>query len=103
MNKREGPLAATGILLELKSLTTKQRSAVIAAFLGWTLDAFDFFIAVFVLSNIADDFNTTVKLSPTMRPVGALIFGLRDPANRCMVDNSSVAAASSCSNSANAT
>jgi hypothetical protein len=54
-------MAVTGILHELKSLTTKQRSAVIAALLGWTLDAFDFFIAVFVLSNIAHDFNTTVK------------------------------------------
>ena len=43
-------MAATGILHELKSLTTEQRSAVIAAFLGWTLDAFDFFIVVFVLS-----------------------------------------------------
>jgi SHS family lactate transporter-like MFS transporter len=76
-------VAATSILHELKSLTTKQRSAVIAAFLGWTLDAFDFFIVVFVLSNIAHDFNTTVKnvaygitLTLMMRPVGALIFGL---------------------------
>jgi SHS family lactate transporter-like MFS transporter len=76
-------MPATGILHELKSLTTKQRSAVIAAFLGWTLDAFDFFIVVFVLSNIAHDFNTTVKnvaygitLTLMMRPVGALIFGL---------------------------
>ena len=76
-------MAVTGILNELKSLTTKQRSAVMAAFLGWTLDAFDFFIVVFVLSNIAHDFNTTVKnvaygitLTLMMRPVGALIFGL---------------------------
>src|SRR6266403_3510508 len=76
-NKR-GTMAATSSLHELKSLTTKQRSAVIAAFLGWALDAFDFFIVVFVLSNIAHDFNTTVKnvaygitLTLMMRPVGA--------------------------------
>src|SRR6266481_150811 len=83
LSLREGTMAATSVLHELKSLTTKQRSAVIAAFLGWTLDAFDFFIVVFVLSNIAHDFNTTVKnvaygitLTLMMRPVGALIFGL---------------------------
>ena len=30
------------ILSELRSLTQKQRSAVVASYLGWTLDAFDF-------------------------------------------------------------
>jgi hypothetical protein len=76
-------MAVTGILHELKSLTRNQRSAIVAAFLGWTLDAFDFFIVVFVLSNIRHDFDTTVKnvaygitLTLMMRPVGALIFGL---------------------------
>src|SRR3954471_8860134 len=74
------PLAATWS--ELKQLTTSQRNAVIASFLGWTLDAFDFFILVFVLKSIAEEFKTDVSavsvalfLTLAMRPVGALIFG----------------------------
>jgi SHS family lactate transporter-like MFS transporter len=72
----------TGLFSELKQLTSRQRNAVITSFLGWTLDAFDFFIMVFVLSNIAGDFHTSLKnvaygltLTLAMRPVGALIFG----------------------------
>ena len=38
---------------QFKSLTSKQRSTIIACFLGWTLDAFDFFILVFVIQDIA--------------------------------------------------
>ena len=59
------------------------RAAVLAAFLGWTLDAFDFFLVVFALTAIAKDFSTTdaaIALSITVtlafRPVGAFIFGL---------------------------
>jgi SHS family lactate transporter-like MFS transporter len=73
---------STGLLSELRSLTAKQRNAVITSFLGWTLDAFDFFILVLVLPNIAADFHTSLKsvafgltLTLAMRPVGALIFG----------------------------
>jgi len=72
----------SGLFVQLGLLTGRQRSAVITSFLGWTLDAFDFFIMVFVLSNIAGDFHTSVKnvaygvtLTLAMRPVGALIFG----------------------------
>lgn len=61
----------------------EHRAAVLAAFLGWTLDAFDFFLVVFALTAIARDFGTTdaaIALSITVtlafRPVGALIFGL---------------------------
>jgi SHS family lactate transporter-like MFS transporter len=59
------------------------RSAVIASFLGWTLDAFDFFIVTFVLTAIGKEFGQSDKamaLSITMtlafRPIGAFIFGL---------------------------
>lgn len=38
----------------------KQRSAVLASYLGWTLDAFDFFIFVFVMDDIAKEFGTDV-------------------------------------------
>lgn len=64
-------------------LRPDQRNAFLAAFLGWTMDAFDYFIVVLVYAEIAKDFGvslermaflTTVTL--LMRPVGALIFGL---------------------------
>lgn len=75
-------MAATSTLAELKTLTRDQRSVVIASFLGWTLDAFDFFLMTFILANIAKDFGSTVKdvaygiaLTLAMRPLGAFIFG----------------------------
>ncbi len=57
--------------------------ALTASFLGWTLDAFDFFVLVMALPAVAKDFGTDVKamtatISVTLafRPVGAFIFGL---------------------------
>lgn len=59
------------------------RAAVIASFLGWTLDAFDFFLVSFALTAIAKEFGQTDKaialsitLTLAFRPVGAFIFGL---------------------------
>jgi len=59
------------------------RSAVLASFLGWTLDAFDFFLVVFALTAIAKEFNKTdaelaltITITLAFRPVGAFIFGL---------------------------
>ena len=40
--------------------TAEHRSVVIASFLGWMLDAFDFFLVVFVLRHLASDFKTDV-------------------------------------------
>jgi len=42
------------------SWTREQRNVTIAAYLGWTLDAFDFFLMVFVLKDIAAEFNTKI-------------------------------------------
>jgi SHS family lactate transporter-like MFS transporter len=60
-----------------------QKNAVLAGFLGWTLDAFDFFILTFALATVAKDFNRTIPeialtltASLAMRPVGAFVFGL---------------------------
>ncbi|MCI0465755.1 MAG: MFS transporter [Beijerinckiaceae bacterium] len=71
------------MLALLRSLTPNQRSAVFASYLGWTLDAFDFFILVFVLKDVAKEFATDVTtvtlaimLTLAARPIGALIFGL---------------------------
>jgi len=54
--------------------------AVLAGFLGWTLDAFDFFIVVFLFDTLARQFGVTRKKSfltttatLAMRPVGALV------------------------------
>jgi SHS family lactate transporter-like MFS transporter len=64
-------------------LSSGQRHAFVACFLGWSLDAFDFFILVFCLSAVAADFRVqrsevAAALSITLlfRPVGAFLFGM---------------------------
>ena len=66
-----------------KEPTKDQWYAYIAAWLGWTLDAFDFFVVVFTLGAIAKEFGTeipamaaTITVTLAFRPLGALIFGL---------------------------
>src|SRR4051795_2414576 len=66
-----------------KSLTREQRNTFIACFLGWTLDALDFFLLTFVLVPVGRDFGRSVSevafaitVTLMMRPIGALIFGL---------------------------
>src|ERR1700691_944106 len=66
----------------LSGWTSEQRNVVIATFLGWTLDAFDFFLLVFVLRDIAGEFNVPIAdvtfailLTLAMRPIGAFLFG----------------------------
>src|ERR1700719_1551148 len=60
-----------------------QFHAVAACFLGWTLDAFDFFVVVFLFDSLAAQFHVTkaaivatLAWTLLMRPVGALVFGL---------------------------
>lgn len=62
--------------------TANQRSAVTASFLGWMFDAFDFFLLLFVLHPIADEFGVPITdvtfaivLTLATRPIGAFIFG----------------------------
>src|ERR1700754_2195567 len=64
-------------------LTADQRNSFLAALLGWTMDAFDYFIVIFVYADIAKEFNVSVTemafvttVTLIMRPVGALLFGL---------------------------
>jgi MFS transporter, SHS family, lactate transporter len=64
-------------------LTTDQRTAFAAAFLGWTMDAYDYFLVVLVYADIAKDFGVSLErmaflttATLLMRPVGAVIFGL---------------------------
>jgi SHS family lactate transporter-like MFS transporter len=68
---------------------TNQRNAVLAGFLGWTLDAFDFFILTLVIEDIARSFFPGAPLTASrpkiafaltatlaMRPIGAIVFGI---------------------------
>jgi SHS family lactate transporter-like MFS transporter len=70
------------ILDDLKALNGDQRAAFLASVLGWTLDAFDFFLMVFMIKAIAHDFQVekeavsyAVFLTLACRPIGALLFG----------------------------
>jgi len=65
------------------SARANQRNAVLAGFLGWTLDAFDFFILTLVIDDVAKSFGRsrpdiafTITLALAMRPLGAIIFGI---------------------------
>ncbi len=70
------------IIDDLKALNRTQRAAFFASFLGWSLDAFDFFLLTFILKDIADEFHASVKdvsfaifLTLAARPFGAFVFG----------------------------
>ena len=70
-------------LAEWKEFDANQRNALVASFLGWTLDAFDFFLMVFMLGAIAKEFGSDIKavafaltLTLAARPLGALVFGM---------------------------
>jgi SHS family lactate transporter-like MFS transporter len=67
----------------LKKASSDQNAAVLAGFLGWTLDAFDFFLVVYCLTAIGKEFHRSdvemafsITLTLVFRPVGAFIFGL---------------------------
>jgi MFS transporter, SHS family, lactate transporter len=71
-----------GSLAALRELDSTQRHTVAASFLGWTLDAFDYFLLVFVIPEVAKSFRVGVTevtfallLTLAFRPLGALIFG----------------------------
>lgn len=66
----------------MSTWTSTQRNVAFATFASWTMDAFDFFILVFVLSNLSTYFHNSVTdvslsimLTLAVRPIGALIFG----------------------------
>lgn len=70
------------IIDDLRALDKPQRAAFAAGLLGWTLDAFDFFLLTFIVKDIADSFKTQVStitvaitLTLMLRPLGAFVFG----------------------------
>jgi SHS family lactate transporter-like MFS transporter len=61
---------------------SNSRNAFLSGFLGWTFDAFDFFVLTYVLAQVARDFHKsipeiafTLTASLIMRPIGAFAFG----------------------------
>ncbi len=76
-------MSATAVPAMSPAERANSRNALIAGFLGWTLDAFDFFILTYVLTQVAAEFHKsvaemtlTITASLMMRPVGAFLFGL---------------------------
>ena len=70
------------IVDELKALDKAQRAAFLASFLGWSLDAFDYFLLTFIIKDIAAEFHaavSTISIAITLtlvaRPLGAFVFG----------------------------
>src|SRR3569623_33768 len=70
------------VVSTLRELDHDQRHTVLASFLGWTLDAFDYFLLTVVIVGVADEFGVdkpqvTLALLLTLaaRPFGALLFG----------------------------
>jgi len=68
---------------DASKVPSDQNAAVAASFLGWTLDAFDYFLVVYGLTAIARDFHRSDKdmalaITVTLgfRPIGAFLFGL---------------------------
>jgi MFS transporter, SHS family, lactate transporter len=66
-----------------KSTVSDHRAALTASYLGWLLDAFDFFLVIFCLTAIGKEFHRpdkdialSITLTLAFRPVGAFIFGL---------------------------
>jgi SHS family lactate transporter-like MFS transporter len=66
----------------LKGWSSEQKHVVAASWLGWTLDAFDFFLMVFVIKDVAASFGVgktdvawATTLTLALRPVGAFVFG----------------------------
>ena len=66
-----------------RAARSDQFHAVAASFLGWTMDAFDYFVVVFLVDTLAKQFHVgrsqivlTLTVTLAMRPLGALIFGL---------------------------
>ena len=69
----------------VRSITSGEAAhTLLAGFLGWTLDAFDFFILTFVITTTSrapsagrgPDIALTITLALATRPIGAFIFGM---------------------------
>ena len=82
MSTKTGTDMQQSLLSEWRGMAKPQKTAVWAAYLGWTLDAFDFFLLVFSIKAIAEAFGVekvavteAIFYTLAARPVGALAFG----------------------------
>ena len=96
------------VALQPEGETTGWQYAVASGILGWVLDAFDFFVLIFLVDTLAANFRVgkqeivwTISATLAMRPVGALLFGVladrfgrRRPLAACVLYFSSVTALS---------
>jgi SHS family lactate transporter-like MFS transporter len=71
-----------GVMADYGGLTRPQKTAIWASYLGWMLDAFDFFLLVFMIKAIGEEFGASIEqvsealfLTLAARPFGALVFG----------------------------
>ncbi|MGZ3173409.1 MAG: MFS transporter, partial [Croceibacterium sp.] len=71
-----------GLIAGYSGLTRPQKTAIWASYLGWMLDAFDYFLLVFMLKAIGESFGASIEqvsealfLTLAARPAGALVFG----------------------------
>src|ERR1700734_2008786 len=90
---------AAGIATEARPVPPRWGFAVSSGILGWILDAFDFFVLVFLVDVLANNFHVgksdivwTITITLAMRPVGAVVlgsladrFGRRRPLIACVV------------------
>src|SRR5947207_12675356 len=89
MSRSTSDAVRSGLATSISSARTDarlridQRNAVLAGFLGWTLDAFDFFLLTYITADVARAFGRSVPeiagviaASLMMRPFGAIVFGL---------------------------
>ncbi|HVZ99223.1 MAG TPA: MFS transporter [Caulobacterales bacterium] len=70
------------MIAALKGWTSTQRHVVAASYLGWTLDAFDFWLLTYLAKDVAEEFHTDAKgigvalfMTLFLRPLGAFVFG----------------------------
>src|SRR6476469_6303538 len=80
--RRDGEMGIGMLRQQAAGLTKDQRNAFVASWLGWAMDACDYFLLVFVITDVAKEFGTSkthVAVATTLtlaaRPVGAFLFG----------------------------
>src|SRR6201996_5396790 len=82
MSKPRAGSGATSIAANKDPVTPRWGFAVSSGILGWILDAFDFFVLVFLVETLAKNFHVgkgdivfTITVTLAMRPVGAILLG----------------------------
>jgi MFS transporter, SHS family, lactate transporter len=82
MKESRAPSGAASIESPTETVSPRWGFAVCSGILGWILDAFDFFVLVFLVDVLAGNFHVgkgdivwTITITLAMRPVGAVVLG----------------------------